>query len=150
MIEIRPCTVTEVEQSASLQQLLSDYARESSLPELGNASAHFETYRGMEAAGLLRIIGAFGPDLVGFAAVLVYGLPHYGGRRVASTESIFVAPAARAGGTGLKLLRAAEEMARDLGAAALLVSAPVGGRLAQVLPRSGYRESNRVFIRGLA
>lgn len=32
----------------------------------------------------------------------------------------------------------------------MMVSAPAGGRLAEVLPRSGYRETNRVFLRALA
>ena len=146
---IRPCSVAEVEAAGALQQLLADYGAESSMPELGQVSASFETYRAMEAAGALRVVGAFAPDLVGLASLLVYGLPHYAGRRVCAMESFFVAPGARQSGAGLKLLRAAEELARELGATALMVSAPVGGRLAKVLPRSGYREANRVFVRGL-
>ncbi|WP_178084351.1 GNAT family N-acetyltransferase [Pseudomonas sp. F(2018)] len=150
VVLIRPCTVAEVEAAGTLQLLLAEYGAESSMPELGQVSASFETYRAMEAAGALHIIGAFGPELVGLASVLVYGLPHYAGRRVCAMESFFVAPGARRSGAGLKLLRAAEHLARELGAAALMVSAPAAGRLAVVLPRSGYREANRVFIRGLA
>ncbi|WP_158271564.1 GNAT family N-acetyltransferase [Pseudomonas sp. HMWF032] len=147
---IRSCTVAEVEQSGALQELLAAYGAESSISELGKVNASFEQYRQMEASGALHIIGAFGPELIGLASLLVYGLPHYAGRRVCAMESFFVAPAARRGGAGLKLLRAAEAQARELGAAALMVSAPVGGRLASVLPRTGYRETNRVFVRGLA
>lgn len=145
----RPCTVGEVEQAGALQELLAAYGDESSIAEFGTVSACFDTYRAMEAAGALHIIGAFAPDLVGLASLLVYGLPHYAGRRICTMESFFVAPAARRGGTGLKLLRAAEDRALELGATALMVSAPVGGRLARVLPRTGYRETNRVFLRGL-
>jgi GNAT superfamily N-acetyltransferase len=147
---IRPCTIAEVEQSGALAELLAAYGQESSVPELGEVNASFEQYRQMEASGALHIIGAFGPELVGVASLLVYGLPHYAGRRVCAMESFFVAPAARRGGAGLKLLRAAEAKARELGAAALMVSAPVGGRLASVLPRSGYRPTSQVFVRGLA
>ena len=150
MIDIRPCTVAEVEAAGALQELLAAYGAESAIPEIGSPNAHFETYRLMESAGALHIIGAFAPDLVGVAVLLAYGLPHYGGRRVCSMESFFVAPDTRRTGAGLKLLRAAEAKARELGAAALLVSAPVGGRLARVLPRTGYRETSRVFVRGLA
>lgn len=147
---IRPCTVAEVEQAGALQELLAAYGAESSVAEAGPVEANFDMYRQMEASGALHIVGAFGPELVGLASLLVYGLPHYAGRRVCAMESFFVAPGARRGGTGLKLLRAAEAQARELGAAALMVSAPVGGRLASVLPRTGYRETSRVFVRGLA
>lgn len=150
MIEIRTCTVTDIEQASSLQHLLASYGHESSIPELGEVCANFDMYRAMEGTGLLHIVGAFGPDLIGFAVLIVYGLPHYNGRMVCSMESFFVAPEARRSGAGLKLLRAAEGKAKELGASALLVSSPVNGRLAKVLPRSGYRETNRIFIRGLA
>lgn len=146
---IRACTIAEVEQAGALPELLAAYGDESRIPEFGEVSACFETYRVMEASGALHILGAFAPDLVGLASLLVYGLPHYAGRRVCAMESFFVAPTARRGGTGLNLLRAAEARARELGAAALMVSAPVDGRLASVLPRSGYRETNRVFLKGL-
>lgn len=146
---IRPCTIAEVEQSGALAELLEAYGVESRVAEFGEVVANFDQYRQMEAAGALHIVGAFGPELVGLASLLVYGLPHYGGRRVCAMESFFVAPSARRGGTGLKLLRAAEARARELGATALMVSAPVNGRLAQVLPRSGYRPTSQVFVRGL-
>lgn len=149
-VVIRICTVAEVEQAGALQELLAAYGVESSIPELGEVSASFEAYRQMEASGALHIVGAFGPELIGLASLLVYGLPHYAGRRVCTMESFFVLPGARRGGAGLKLLRAAENHARALGAHAMFVSAPAGGRLASVLPRTGYRETNRVFVRGLA
>lgn len=148
-IVIRPCTLEEIEQSATLPELLAEYGEESSIPEFGEISARMDIYRGMEASGALHAIGAFSPELVGVATLLIYGLPHYAGRPVAAMESFFVSPAARRFGTGIKLLRAAEQRAQDLGATVLMVSAPVGGRLAQVLPRTGYRETNRVFVRGL-
>lgn len=150
-LTVRLCSVAEVEQSGALGELLAAYGAESRVAEFGEVVANFDMYRQMEANGALHIVGAFaGDELVGLASLLVYGLPHYGGRRVCAMESFFVAPAARRGGTGLKLLRAAEARAKELGATALMVSAPVNGRLAQVLPRSGYRPTSQVFVRGLA
>lgn len=149
-VVIRPCTLAEIEQSVELARLLVKYGAESSIAEIGTPAPCMATYRSMAASGVLHIVGAFDPELVGFASVLIIGLPHYAGRRVASMESFFVTPKARGGGTGIHLLRAAEELARDLGAQALMVSAPVGGRLASVMERTaGYRETNRVFTRGL-
>ena len=117
---------------------------------LGKVGASMEMYRQMEASGALQILGAFAPGLVGLASILVYGLPHYNGRRVCAMESLYVFPSARKGGAGIKLLRAAEDLAASLGASALMVSSPIGGRLGRVLPLAGYRETSRVFIRGLA
>jgi GNAT superfamily N-acetyltransferase len=150
MIQIRPCTVDELEQSDALPALLDAYAMESSIQELGKVGASMEMYRQMEASGALQILGAFAPGLVGLASILVYGLPHYNGRRVCAMESLYVLPASRKGGAGIKLLRAAEDLAASLGASALMVSSPIGGRLGRVLPLAGYRETSRVFIRGLA
>lgn len=149
-IIIRPCTVDEIERSESLPELLDAYAQESRIPELGEVCPDMATYRDIEARGAMRAIGAFSPDLVGLATLLIYGLPHYGGRRIASMESLFVLPSARKNGTGLRLLAAAKKLAHDLGASALLVSAPVGGRLDKVLRNSaGCRETNHVFLMGL-
>ncbi|NWC73873.1 GNAT family N-acetyltransferase [Pseudomonas sp. P7759] len=147
---IRTCTVAELEQAGALPELLAAYGDESSIPEFGKVDACFATYRALETSGALHILGVFGPDLVGLASLLVYGLPHYAGRRICAMESFFVEPHARKGGAGIKLLRAAEARAFALGASALMISAPIGSRLAMVLPRSGYRETNQVFLRVLA
>ena len=148
-MEIRECSIAEVESAKILDLLLSSYGEESSMPELGKPDACFATYRAMEASGSLRIIGAFNPDLVGVAFLLVYGLPHYAGRLVGTLESFFVLPSERQRGAGMKLLRAAEDMARDMGAVALMVGAPVGSRLDTVMQHSIYRPTNRVFTRAL-
>ena len=51
---------------------------------------------------------------------------------------------------GLKLLAAAEEKARELKSLGLLVSAPFGGNLWELLPRCRYVETNRVFFKKVA
>mgnify|MGYP005608328559 FL=1 len=149
-VQIRKCTVGDVEQCDALAGMLSAYGRESSIPEIGESCANMAMYHMLEASGALHILGAFvDGQLVGMASLMINQLPHYAGRTVAVTESLFVAPEHRPGGTGMQLLRAVEAYAKDKGAVALLVSAPSGGRLTKVLPRSGYRESNQVFVRGL-
>lgn len=104
----------------------------------------------MDEAGIATVLLAFNDDiLIGFAIVLVVVLPHYS-VPVATMESLFVGAAYRNTGAGLKLLHATEEAVRAKGAVGLLVSAPKGGQLAEVLTRMrSYRETNRVFFRGL-
>lgn len=149
-IAIRPCTVADLEASPQLGALLDEYARESAIDSLPHPSAQLPLYRQLEATGALWCLGAYhGADLIGFLLLLAPVLPHYG-VRVATAESFFVASHARKSGAGLKLLRAAEDHAKSLGAAGLLVSAPLGGRLTNVLPGVGYRETNRVFFRAMS
>ena len=149
--EIRPMTFDDLERAPNFDALQDEYASESSLDGLGRARAQMAMYKALEAAGTVQLIGAFvGGVLVGFVTVMASELPHYGAR-VAVTESLFVAAAHRATGAGLMLLTAAEDAATEMGAVGLFVSAPTGGALATVMAgMKAYRDTNRVFFKGLA
>lgn len=149
-IEIRRCKVSDIEAAPNLEALLAEYGAESSLPEIGPAAAQFPMYRHLETAGMLHAIGAFqGDELVGFVCVLVSVLPHYG-RTVATSESLFVTAPARSTGAGMRLLRNAEDVAREHGASAFLLSAPVDSQLEKVMRGThSYRPSNSVFVKEL-
>lgn len=151
MIDIRPCAIAEIASAPNLGDLLAEYARESSLPELGSTQPQIATYHALESAGVLHPIGAFeGDRLVGFILPLVTVLPHYG-VFAGVVESFFVPRAERKRGIGLRLLHKAESLARDLGAKALLLSAPTGGDLAKGMGSwKSYRRSNDVFVKALA
>lgn len=106
-------------------------------------------YGVLEKSGVFHTIGAFLADkLIGFVTVLVSIAPHVG-VFMAVTESLFVAKEHRKTGAGLKLIRQAEACAVERGAPCLLISAPLGGNLAEVLPHVGYTETNRIFFRKL-
>ena len=110
-------------------------------------AARMDSYRELEMRGLLHVLSASHETrLIGFLTLLAPVLPHYG-VAVAVSESFFVARAHRGTGAGLKLLRAAEDLARRLGSPGLLVSAPFEGDLFRVLPRVGYAETSRVFFK---
>ncbi len=150
-MSIRPCLVSDLQQAPNLAALLDEYRIECGVPELGQAEPQFATYQRLEALGMLFALGAFaGDELVGFALVLISDLPHFG-KRVAVTESLFVASQARKGGAGMRLLAAVEQGARERGAVGVLVSAPVTSRLASLMDASShYRPASRVFFRSLA
>lgn len=150
MIVVRKCTLAEAQGNANFPALAREYAAESAIAGLPPPDEKIAAYHAIEASGIFHIFGAFlGETLVGFVAVLLPVIPHYG-IAVGMTESFFVASEHRKSGAGIKLLRAAERLAHDAGSPALMVSAPFGGRLAEVLPGLGYRETNRVFMRELA
>lgn len=150
-VTIQPCTVADVEQAPNLAELLAEYGDESAIDGLGAPCPQFGTYRLMESAGMLFILGAFhGNSLVGFIILIVSPLPHFG-TVAASTESFFVTRSARKSGVGLRMLREAEQLSRSVGAAGLLVSTPAGGKLEQVMRGfDGYRVTNTVFFRSFA
>lgn len=149
-MDVRRCTVAELEAAPNLFEVLEEYAREAATPELGPAQAQIETYRAMDASGMFHPIAALEDGmLAGFILPVVVVLPHYG-VVAATVESFFVPKAERKRGIGLRLLACAEELAREFGAKALLLTAPAGGVLAKVMPGRGYRHSGEVFVRSLA
>ncbi|MDR0439471.1 MAG: GNAT family N-acetyltransferase [Candidatus Accumulibacter sp.] len=148
---IRPITVAEAFDSPAFVALCDEYRAESLRnPGLSGSLPDREGYTRLVDSGVLKPLGVFaGEELVGLCAIFITPVLHFGGRVIASTETLFVAEKYRAGGVGLRLLHAAELVARQAGADGLYVSAPSGGRLERVLPRAGYRETNRVFYRGM-
>jgi len=150
MLIVEACPIADLIAAATFPQLAAEYVRESLIDGMPQPAPDWTAYAALEAAGLLHGFAAsVDGELVGFIGVLVAKLPRYA-EPIALTESFFVASVHRATGAGLKLLRAAEDKARELGRPGLLVSAPAQGVLARVLPRRGYAETNRVFFKELA
>lgn len=147
---IKPVCYSEILEAPNAQGLFAAYASECSLPEIGRACPKASQYELLEAAGVLHTFGVYEQDeLIGFAAVLLAELPHYG-KKVATVESIFVHPDHRAG-IGSTLLLVVEQFADVQGCAAVIYSTPSGSRfekLLSYLPQ--YRNTNSVFCRSLA
>lgn len=148
-LTITRTTVAEMEADPDLAALLAEYEAESANDEIGPARPQIATYLAMEASGVMHALAArVDGRLVGFLFLLLPVLPHFG-QLVGVAESYFVAAGYRKTGAGTQLRLAAEDVARAAGAVGILISAPTDGVLAQVMPRSGYRETNRVFFKGL-
>lgn len=148
MVSIRKCLFSEIAENRNFPVLAHEYAEESSLAGLPDPDEKAASYRLLQYSPIFNAFGAFDEDLlIGFAFVLTPIIPHYG-VAIAVTESLFVGKEYRRSGAGLKLIRAAEGLAKDLQTPGILFSAPSKGQLAEVLPRMGYRETNRVFLKG--
>ncbi len=129
--------------------LTAEYALECAMEGMPAPDMQIEQYNQMDAAGIIYPMGAYLDDrMIGFITVLSPVLPHYG-VKVAVTESYFVGKEYRGTGAGAALREWAETHAAVTGCVGVLVSAPHGGDLEKVLPRCGYRESNRVFFKGV-
>lgn len=148
-MEIRPATVDEIEAAPNLSELNAEFIAESQRVDQLVGVMNFATYRVLESAGLLVILGAFdGGTLFGFFFLIVNESPHYVGK-VGAAELFFVSKPYRAGGTGSALLRAAEDAARERGAVCMLIAAPTGGSLETVAPRWGYQPIDTILAKGL-
>ena len=150
-IRIYPVSFAYILGHPARKRLLDEYAAECAQSELGETMPQAELYEAMERSGSMRTFGVFLRDrLIGFAALLLYVLPHYG-RKIATPESIFIEKDSRSTGAGQKLLDFVERYAKYEGCVAVLYTAPTGSQFSRVLEsKSDYRHSNNVFIRKLA
>ena len=143
-MEIKEISAREVYSSPEFDQIVRDYAQEGGNPDLGNAVPSLEFYDRMEKSGSLRCAAAFDGDrIVGIVFVLATVYPHFG-KIVASVESIWLAKSHRAGGVGLRLIRKAQDLARDMGACGVYFGARVDSRLGQLYSRL-FTPMNTIF-----
>jgi GNAT superfamily N-acetyltransferase len=148
-VTVRQCSAVELEHAPALPGLIAEYAAESTRADVGQRNPQFHAYRQMESSGFAKFVGAWrGAELVGFLVLVTVMAPHYG-QVIATSESLFLSASARKSGAGKALIEKAQELAKECGAAGLFISAPHGGRLAQVLPRSGFLHTNDVFFKAL-
>lgn len=149
---IKKCTISDLETAPNIQEILEEYAAESSpsIKGLPRPLAKADTYKHLESIGTIHTIGAFFNDLlIGYIIIVPPIMPHYS-IRIAVSESYFVLKAYRDTGAGTKLREAAEAWSKEAGAYGILMSAPVSGDLAEILPHVGYSETNRIFFKGFA
>jgi len=147
---IRDTTIAELEATSNIYALLDEYSAESSIKGLPPINPSLPIYKMLEQSGAMTIIAAYVHEtLVGYVTVLCSKSPHYS-VMLGTTESFFVLSEYRSTGAGAKLLKAAEQRAKEKGAVAFLISSPFNGRLAAILPSCGYTETNRVFFKGFA
>lgn len=150
-MEIREISFDQLFADPATAALFAEYADESSIAGMPPPRPNEAQYLAIAQAGFAHVLAAFsGGEMIGFITLLVSPNPHYS-VVIGVVESFFVAHSHRATGAGLRLLRAAEARATERGAVGFLVSAPYGGRLADVMQAlSSYRETNRVFFKAIA
>lgn len=147
-MELKEVSVGTIFESPEFGQIVEDYRNESGNPDLGEAVPSREFYERMASAGALRCVVAYdGSRIVGIVLVVATIYPHFG-KTVASVESLWLDRSHRAGGSGLKLIRKAQEVARDMGAAGIYYGARVGSRQAELYGRL-FTPMNTLFWKKL-
>ena len=86
-------------------------------------------------------------ELIGIMAFILF--PHYFTGVLTAGELIwYVKPERRTGGTGLKLMWAAERLAKEMGAKQMQVTSPTK-EVSALYSRYGYREIETTYMRNL-
>lgn len=148
-IMVRRTTISEIESNENFSALFMEYADECAIHGLPAPTEKMAAYHLIEKSGIFQAYGAFlGDILIGFMAVLTPVVPHYG-VGITVTESLFVGKEYRKMGAGLKLLKKAHNHASAAKSPGLFISAPTGGTLEKILPRLGFRETNKAFFKDI-
>ena len=128
---------------------MNEYEKELVVDGAPPFSPKIEMYDKLEEIGTYSVLQArWDGKLIGFIGILFTIFPHCG-IMMATSESYFVDKEYRRTGAGTRLRLCAEMLAKDRGSPGIFISAPYDGDLAKVLPRSGYRETSRVFFKDL-
>lgn len=147
-MELKDVSAKTIYESPEFAQIVEDYAAESGNPDLGEAVPEIEFYDRMERADMLRCVAAYDGDrIVGIVVVVVTKYPHFG-KPVASVESMWLARSHRAGGAGLRLIRRAQVVAKEMGAVGIYFGARAGSRLAELYGRL-FTPMNTLFWKKL-
>ena len=144
---VTPCPAADIRLSPDFPELAAEYTAESAMREMPMPNVNWELYQLLEDSGSLHCFAAREDGtLAGFVFVISSISPEYG-VLISCTEAFFVGNAWRHTGAGLKLLAAAEAKSRELKSFGLAANGPLGGKLAEVLPKCGYREIGRMFFK---
>jgi hypothetical protein len=139
---IKPVSYATILDDPNWPNLFSEYAAECKIRELGAPCPQRDLYEILEHSGGFQAFGVYEKDLlVGFATVLIYVLPHYG-RKIATTESIFVLK----GKPDQDLIQHLRRHARNHKCGEFLYVAPVGSRFDRLLSACEMHHSNNVYI----
>ena len=99
----------------------------------------------------ILLVADYGGDLVGMAAGIAY--PHYFNAHQKAAQELFwwVRQEMRGGPAGVRLLRGLEDWAKRIGCVTLsMICLPaINSPAERVYQRSGYRPSERVYMKGL-
>lgn len=118
---IEQLTVDQIYACPGFAGMVEEYAQITD-PLLPPPSYRKEDYLPLEQAGKLDVVGVMDAgSIVGFAAILQGKMPHYGSE-IAIVESIYVRRSHRKGGAGIRLIEAAEDMARIRGLSEIFIN----------------------------
>lgn len=131
-------------------RLMDAHWSETEAPLYGeNPGLRLDAYRHLECLDLLHLVTARDDSgrLCGYAAFVLSPNPQLGGQILATLAGVFLEPEAR--GSGLRLLRTAEEGLRRRGAVGVCYHSPVSRPCDALYRRLGARQTETVYYKEL-
>lgn len=110
----------------------------------------WEAYASLEGEGKLKIFTARDDNqLVGYFVVICGNNIHYKDHTFAENDVIYLTPKQRKGGTGLKLIKFAEQSLKSDGVSVLLINTKVHRPFDPLMERLGFKLTERVYSKYL-
>ena len=111
---------------------------------------NWEEYGRLDAAGILRIFTARdNGKLVGYFVLMVSQSVHYKAHKFATNDILFVLPDSRAGATGYKLIKFAEDHCKNDGVSLLMVNTKVHLPFDSLMVGMGFDLIERIYSKFL-
>lgn len=144
-MEFRKISADDILDAQNSDILFKEYAAEAKIEQTPEIKPNREIYNRLEDDGIFDCVGCFdNDDLVGFITLITTVFPHY--EEVMTTvESQFIFKEHRKNGSAKKLMDEAILVAKSKGSNAILMTAPIGGRLEKIAPSFGFIATNITF-----
>lgn len=134
---IREGSFRELFTDPAFDLMAAAYTSESGTAEYGEANVAKEGYYTLEKYGDASLLVVESCDcIVGFA-VIVHSYHMHFSKHIAVLETLYLDPVFRNGTLGIKLIRAAQKLAKQKGFEFMTASAPAGSRLNKLYARMG-------------
>lgn len=125
------------------------YAEIAPFKDLFKIKCNVVFYRKLEEAGTLRVVTArHDGRLVGYFVFVIARHPHYMDTLVANEDMKFLLPDYR-GGTGMRLIKFAEDMARAVGCKVILQRSKAKSEHGPMYRRLGYELMDEIYAKRL-
>ena len=110
----------------------------------------YKEYARLDAAGVLKVFTARNDGaLVGYFVLTISKSIHYSDHLFAINDVIFVKPDSRAGATGYKLIKYAEEYCKEIGVSVLTLNTKVHIPFDKLMVHMGFELIERVYSKFL-
>ncbi len=148
-MEFRQMTFEAMAGDANLPALIADYAQGARYKSF-DKQVDLDMYKSLYGAGVLDITGVFDEGcLVGFFTIILTRIPHAKGQKIASADSLFLAPRCRKGVAGVRLIKAIRQRAKDLGADTLFIATGTDTKADRLLSHLGMERLSTMWAERL-
>lgn len=151
MIEIKEIDVSEEDIQIGIEALMYEHFDETSSPESRDKlKLDWKKYIQIQEVGNLILLGAFSEGiLVGYVCLILAEPLHYMKTIVAVSDTIFLAKEFRQSSAGIRLIKEAEEEAKNRGAFSVCWYAKENSSLEKIFRKKNYKVRDIIFTKEL-